>query len=324
MLAIDDVLAAQQVIAGRLHRTPLVGSAALSARIGAPLYLKLESWQKTGSFKPRGVLNKIAALSQAERDRGLVTASAGNHAQALAWAAGIEGIACTVVMPETAPAAKLAATQGYGGTIVLEPSTLTVFTRAQALAAEHGYTFVPPFDDPAIVAGQGTVGLEILDDLPDVGTVAVPIGGGGLLAGIALAIKSRRPGVRIVGVEPEGAAAMWRSRQTGKPARLDQVQTIADGLSAPFAGEIPFALVQEYVDDLVLVNDADILAAMTLILERCKLLVEPAGAAALAGLLSGLVKVQPQAPVAIILSGGNIDAARLAQLLRSSTSSKYA
>ena len=315
MVTIDDVLAAQQIIAGRLHRTPLIGSAALSARIGAPLFLKLESWQKTGSFKPRGVLNKIAALSRAERDRGLVTASAGNHAQALAWAAGIAGIACTVVMPETAPVAKLAATQGYGGTVVLEPSTLTVFTRAQALATEHGYTFVPPFDDPAIVAGQGTVGLEILDDLPDVGTVVVPIGGGGLIAGIALAIKSRRPGVRIVGVEPEGAAAMWRSRQTGQAARLDKIATIADGLSAPFAGELPFALVQQYVDDLVLVHDADILAAMTLILERCKLLVEPAGAAALAGLLSGAVKVQSQAPVAIILSGGNIDAARLAQLL---------
>jgi threonine dehydratase len=324
MLTIDDVLAAQQVIAGRLHRTPLIDSAALSARIGAPLYLKLESWQKTGSFKPRGVLNKIAALSQAERERGLVTASAGNHAQALAWAARAEGIACTVVMPETAPAAKLAATQGYGGTIVLEPSTLTVFTRAQALAAEHGYTFVPPFDDPAIVAGQGTVGLEILDDLPDVGTVVVPIGGGGLIAGIALALKSRRPGVRIVGVEPEGAAAMWRSRQTGQAARLDKIETIADGLSAPFAGELPFALVQQYVDDLVLVNDADILAAMTLILERCKLLVEPSGAAALAGLLSGGVKLQRQAPVAIILSGGNIDAARLAQLLTSSTSPRSA
>jgi threonine dehydratase len=247
----------------------------------------------------------------------LVTASAGNHAQALAWAAGAEGIACTVVMPETAPAAKLAATQGYGGKVVLEPSTLTVFTRAQALAAEHGYTFVPPFDDPAIVAGQGTVGLEILDDLPDVGTVVVPIGGGGLIAGIALAIKSRRPNVRIVGVEPEGAAAMWRSRQERQPARLDKIATIADGLTAPFAGEIPFALVQQYVDDLVLVNDAHILAAMALILERCKLLVEPSGAAALAGLLSGAAKVQPQAPVAIILSGGNIDAARLAQLLTS-------
>src|SRR5215207_4287289 len=252
MITIDNVLAAQQVIAERLHRTPLIGSAALSARMGAPVYLKLESWQKTGSFKPRGVLNKIAALSQDERNRGLVTASAGNHAQALAWAAAAEGIACTVVMPETSPAAKLAATQGYGGTIVLEPSTLTVFARAQALAAERGYTFVPPFDDPAIVAGQGTVGLEILDDLPDVGTVVVPIGGGGLLAGIALALKSRRPSVRVVGVEPEGAAAMWRSHQTGHAARLDKIETIADGLSAPFAGELPFALVQQYVDDLVL------------------------------------------------------------------------
>src|SRR6266536_3904918 len=287
MLTIDDVLAAQQVIAGRLHRTPLIGSAALSARVGAPLYLKLESWQKTGSFKPRGVLNKIAALSQPERDRGLVTASAGNHAQALAWAAAAEGVQCTVVMPQTAPAAKLAATQGYGGTIVLEPSTLTVFSRAQALAGEHGYTFVPPFDDPAIVAGQGTVGLEILEDLPDAGTIVVPIGGGGLIAGVALAIKSQRPNARIVGVEPEGAAAMWRSRQEGKAVRLDKVDTIADGLSAPFAGELPFAIVQQYVDDLVLVSDADIRAAMILLLERCKLLVEPGGAAGVAALLSG-------------------------------------
>jgi threonine dehydratase len=315
MLTIDDVLAARQVIAGRLHRTPLIQNTWLSKRIGASLYLKLENWQKTGSFKPRGVLNKIAALSQAERDRGLVTASAGNHAQALAWAAASEGLACTVVMPQTAPSAKLEATQGYGGAIVLEPSTLTVFARAQALVDEHGYTFVPPFDDSAIVAGQGTVGLEILDDLPDVGTIVVPIGGGGLIAGIALAIKSRRPAVRIVGVEPEGAAAMWRSRQTGQPERLDQIQTIADGLSAPFAGHIPFALVQQYVDDLALVSDADIRAAMALILERAKLLVEPAGATAVAALLSGAVNVAPQAPVVAILSGGNIDSARLATLL---------
>src|SRR5919205_1270183 len=173
MVTLDDVIGARQIIAGRLHRTPLVGSAALSARVGAPLHLKLENWQKTGSFKPRGVLNKIGALSQAERARGLVTASAGNHAQAL------------------------------------------------ALAAEHGYTFVPPFDDPAIVAGQGTVGLEILEDLPDVGTLVVPIGGGGLIAGIALAIKSQRPGGRIVGVEPMGAAKMWRSRKAGQAVHLD-------------------------------------------------------------------------------------------------------
>src|SRR6266511_3799583 len=314
MLTLDDVVTARQVIAGRLHRTPL------SAQVGARLYLKLENWQKTGSFKPRGVLNKIATLSPAERARGLVTASAGNHAQALAWAAAAEGVACTVVMPQTAPAAKLAATQGYGGTIVLEPSTLTVFSRAQALAGEHGYTFVPPFDDPAIVAGQGTVGLEILDDLPDAGTVVVPIGGGGLIAGIALAIKSQRPGVRLVGVEPAGAAKMWRSRQAGQAVRLDQIQTIADGLSAPFAGELPFALVQQYVDDLVLVDDADIQRAMTLILERCKLLAEPAGAAAVAALLCGAVGALAQEPVVAILSGGNVDAARLAQLLAPPTS----
>lgn len=315
MVTFDDVVAARQVIAGRLHRTPLIASAALSAQIGAPLYLKLESWQKTGSFKPRGVLNKIAALSQDERARGLVTASAGNHAQALAWAAAAAGVGCTVVMPETAPAAKLAATRGYGGTVVLEPSTLTVFARAQALAAEHGYTLIPPFDDPAIVAGQGTVGLEILDDLPDVGTVVVPIGGGGLIAGIAAAIKSQRPNVRLVGVEPTGAPKMWRSRQEGRAVRLEQIQTIADGLSAPFAGEITFGLVQQYVDDLVLVDDLAIRQAMALILERCKLLAEPAGAAALAALISGTIRLADQAPVVVILSGGNVDAARLAQLL---------
>jgi len=315
MVTLDDVLAAQRLITGRLHRTPLAGSAMLSARIDAPLYLKLESWQKTGSFKPRGVLNKIAALSEAERARGLITASAGNHAQALAWAAAAEGLACTVVMPETAPATKVEATRGYGATIVFEPTTLTVFERANALSAEHGYTFVPPFDDPAIVAGQGTVGLEILEDLPDIGTVLVPIGGGGLIAGIALAVKSRRPDARVVGVEPEGAAAMWRSRQQGRPVRLDKVATIADGLSAPFAGELTFALVQQYVDDLVLVSDADIRAAMALILERCKLLAEPAGAAAIAALLGGAVQIHPGAPVAAVLSGGNVDAGRLAELL---------
>ena len=315
MVTLDDVLSAQQVIAGRVHRTPLVGSAALSARIGAPLYLKLENWQKTGSFKPRGVLNRIATLSRAERERGLVTASAGNHAQALAWAAAAEGLPCTVVMPETAPAAKIDATRGYGGTVVFEPSTLTVFQRALALVDEHGYTFIPPFDHPAIVAGQGTVGLEILEDLPDAGTVVVPIGGGGLIAGVALAIKSQRPNARLVGVEPEGAAAMWRSRQEGKAVRLDKVDTIADGLSAPFAGEVPFAIVQQYVDDLVLVSDADIRAAMILLLERCKLLVEPGGAAGVAALLSGAAKTQPGAPVVAILSGGNVDATRLAKLL---------
>ena len=315
MLTLDDVLAAQRVIAGRLHRTALLRSAALSTRVGAPLYLKLENMQKTGSFKPRGVLNRIAALSGDERARGLITASAGNHAQALAWAAAAEGLPCTVVMPETAPAAKIAATRGYGATIVFEPSTLTVFERANALVAEYGATFVPPFDDPWVVAGQGTVGLELLEDLPDMSTVVVPIGGGGLIAGVALAIKSQRPDVQIVGVEPEGAAAMWRSREAGQPVRLETVATIADGLSAPFAGALPFALVQRYVDDVVLVDDAAIREAMILILERTKLLAEPGGAAGVAALLSGAIRPQSGAPVIAILSGGNVDAGRLAALL---------
>ncbi|MDQ5850506.1 MAG: pyridoxal-phosphate dependent enzyme [Chloroflexota bacterium] len=315
MVTLEDVVAARQVIAGQLHRTPLASSATLGARIGAPLYLKLENWQKTGSFKPRGVLTKIVMLSAAQRERGLVTASAGNHAQAVAWAAAAAGLSCTVAMPQTAPAAKVAATEGYGGTVVFEPSTLTVISRAQSLAAERGYTFVPPFDDAAIIAGQGTVGLEILEDLPEAGMVVVPIGGGGLIAGIAVAIKSQRPGMRIVGVEPEGAAAMWRSRQAGQPVRLDRVETIADGLAAPFAGELTFPLVQRYVDDVVLVTDADLRTALRLILERCKLLVEPAGAAAIAALLAGAVQVQPDVPVVAILSGGNVDVSRLAQLL---------
>jgi threonine dehydratase len=315
MVTLDDVIAAREVIAGRVHRTPVVGSAALSAQVGAPLYFKLENWQKTGSFKPRGVLTKIAQLTPDERARGLVTASAGNHAQAVAWAAQAAGLACTVVMPEVAPAAKIAATQGYGGTIVFEPSTLTVFQRAQALVDEHGYTFIPPFDDPAIIAGQGTVGLEILEDLPDAGTIVVPIGGGGLLAGVALVIKRLRPDIRIVGVEPEGAAVMWRSREAGHPVRLDRIQTIADGLAAPFAGEITFPLVQQYVDDLVIVRDADIRAALVLILERCKLLVEPAGATGLAALLTGAVQVAADRPVVAILSGGNIDTVRLTRVL---------
>ncbi len=315
MVTVDDVRAAAQTIAGRLHRTPLLGSQTLAERIGAPLYLKLENLQKTGSFKVRGVLAKVASLTTIERGSGLVGASAGNHAQALAWAARAEGIRSTVVMPETAPAAKLEATRSYGARVILEPNTLTVISRALELAAEHGYTFVHPFDDPAVVAGQGTVGLEILDDLPDVGTVVVPVGGGGLIAGVALAIKSQRPGVRIVGVEPEGAASMWRSRQVGQPARLDAIETIADGLAAPFAGDLTFALVQRYVDDLVLVSDVEIRAAMALLLERSKVLAEPAGAAAIAALLSGAARIQQDMPVVAIVSGGNVDVGRLAHLL---------
>jgi threonine dehydratase len=315
MVNLGDVTAAQRAIAGRVHRTPLVSSAALSTMIDAPLSLKLECWQKTGSFKPRGVLNKLRALSAEERGRGLVTASAGNHAQALAWAAGAEGIPCTVVMPATAPQAKVDATRGYGATIVHEPDVLRLFDRVNELVAARGLTFVHPFDDAAVLAGQGTVGLEILEDLPETGTVVIPIGGGGLIAGMAVALKERKPGLRIVGVEPEGAASMWRSRQSGRPERLEKVDTIADGLGAPYAGELAFSLVQRYVDDLVLVTDSELRRAMVLLLERCKVLAEPAGAAGVAALLAGKASVHPGSPVVAVISGGNIDAGRLARLL---------
>lgn len=315
MVTLDQIKAAQQTIGGRIHRTPMVSSATLSERFGAPMWLKLENLQKTGSFKPRGVLNKIASLTPEERARGLVAASAGNHAQAVAWAARAAGLTCTLVMPETAPAAKFEATRGYGGIILTEPSTLTLFDRVAALVEEHGYTFVPPFDDERIIAGAGTVGLEILEDLPDTGTVIVPIGGGGLLAGIAVAVKQQRPNVRVIGVEPEGAAVMWHSLQSHKPERLQRLETIADGLSAPFAGVLNYEIIEHYVDDVVLVTDAAIRDAMILLLERCKVVAEPSGAAGVAALLAAKAHVGGDGPVVALVSGGNTDAVRLAQLL---------
>ncbi|MFN8473340.1 MAG: threonine/serine dehydratase [Anaerolineae bacterium] len=315
MVTLDDVVAAQKTIAGRVHRTPLVSSGALSERVGAPLYLKLENWQKTGSFKVRGVLNKLRTLTAEDRARGMVTASAGNHAQALAWAAQAEGVPCTVVMPESAMPAKLAAVRGYGASVVLESTVMRVIERAKELAQEQGMTYIPPFDDPAIIAGAGTTGLEIVEDLPDVGTVVVGIGGGGLIAGVAVAVKTFHPRVRVIGVEPEGAPSMKRSLEVGHPVRLDSVNTIADGLAPPYAGAPNFEIVRQYVDDVVLVNDTAIRDAMVLILERTKLLAEPSGAAATAALLNGAATFNPDAPVVSIVSGGNVGADRLAQLI---------
>ncbi|HLI50963.1 MAG TPA: threonine/serine dehydratase [Thermomicrobiaceae bacterium] len=313
-VTLDEVIAAQRSIAGKVHRTPLVGSTALGDLAGAPLFLKLECWQKTGSFKVRGALTKIATLSDDERARGLVTCSAGNHAQGVAYAAAAAGLPCTVVMPAEAPKTKIAATRGYGAHLELVAERSQLFPRALEIAEQTGATFIQPFDDPAIVAGQGTVGLEVLDDLPEAATVIVPIGGGGLISGVALAVKSRKPDIRVFGVEPEGAPSMYRSRNEGQAVHLDSVNTIADGLTAPFAGELNYRIVERYVDDLVLVTDDDIRRAMFLILERCKILAEPAGAAPLAALLSGKVG-RVRGPVVLIVSGGNTDVATLGKLL---------
>ena len=315
MVSLSDVYAAREVIGNKLVRTPLLHNEALSARLGRPVYLKLENLQKTGSFKPRGVFTKIAALSDEEMALGLITISAGNHAQALAYAARAGGLHCTVVMPATAQATKVANTRGYGAEVILHPDHITLLERMQAEQEAHGYVFVPPFDDPYIIAGQGTVGLEIMEDLPDAAAVIVPVGGGGLISGIATAVKGIRPATRVSGVEPEGAPAMFNSLADGHAVHLDRVSTIADGLAAPFAGELTYSVVRELVDEVVLVSDAQIAAAVPALVESARIVPEPAGAAALGALLAGRVTLPPEGPLVVIVSGGNIDLARLATLL---------
>ncbi|HMA37762.1 MAG TPA: threonine/serine dehydratase [Chloroflexia bacterium] len=315
MVDLNGIYAARDVIRGKLVRTPLLFSEALSERVGRPLYFKLENLQQTGSFKPRGVLTKIARLSAAEKARGLVTISAGNHAQALAYAARAAGVRCTVVMPVGAPATKIANTQAYGATVILHPDRVTLLDRCRQEQEAHGYVYISPFDDPDIIAGQGTVGLEILEDLPEAAAIVVPIGGGGLIAGIAVAARGILPDLYILGVEPEGAPAMVRSLQAGHAVHLDQIQTIADGLAAPFAGELNYAIVRDLVDAVVLVTDEEIAAAIPPLIEWLKVVPEPAGAAALAALLTGKGTLPPGGPVVVIVSGGNLDLARLAGFL---------
>lgn len=314
MIELNDILAARQRIAGRVARTPLLSAASLGAMGGVRLHLKAELFQKTGSFKVRGVVNKLLAMDPAERSRGLVSLSAGNHAAALAWGATATGTRATIVMPQTAVPFKIEATKGYGGEVVLTDGSL--LDAALGLKQDRGLIMVHPFDDPLIMAGQGTIGLEILEDLPDVDAVLVPVGGGGLVAGIAAAVKAQRPAARVIGVEPTGADIVYRSLKAGKPLRLDgRPTTIADGLAAPFAGEHTQAQIARDVDQVVLVEDDAILHALKVIMQRAKLVVEPAGAAAVAALLAKAVELPPQSRVVCVISGGNVDSALLRKIL---------
>lgn len=314
-VSLDDIRAARERIMPRLHRTPMLHSQTLSEMTHTDLGMKAEIFQRTGSFKSRGALNAAMQLTHEQKARGVVTLSAGNHGQGIAFAASLVGTRAVVFMPETAVPTKVEAIKGYGAEARFTPTMEGIFPLMEAYQEEHGLTFIAPFSDPAIVAGQGVVGLEILEDEPDVDTVVVPIGGGGLIAGIAVAIKSQRPDVRIIGVEPEGACVVSRSLQSGKPEQADYINTIADGLTAPFAGELTQAIIEHYVDDVILVTDDDIVDALRLILTRAKVLVEPAGAAATAALLTGKVTAREGGKVVTLLSGGNIDAARLKSLL---------
>lgn len=306
---------ARERIRHRVHLTPVFSATLLGRRAGVRLFLKCENLQKTGSFKVRGVLNKLLQLEPEERGRGVVTVSAGNHAQALAWGSRAAGIDCTVVMPEDASRTKVAASRGYGARVVLHGDVFGAFEKARALADEEGRTFVHPFDDPAIVAGQGTIGLELSEQAPDATAVVVPIGGGGLIGGIATALKLYGRPLRVYGVEPEGAAAMRRSLDAGRPVRLEAVDTIADGLASPMAGELTYELVRRHVDDVVTVTDGEISRALGEILGWTKLLAEPAGAAAVAALLAGRLPLAEDERVVCLLSGGNVDLDRLKALL---------
>jgi threonine dehydratase len=316
VVTLTHIQDARAAIADRIHRTPLLSSRSIGARIGASAYLKAEPFQRTGSFKVRGVFNRLRLMSPEQRRAGVIGWSAGNHAAALAYAANTLGIPCTVVMPESAVKSKVEACKSYGAEIVQHGVGMETYNRMQQLREEKSLTLVHPFDDLEVIAGAGTIGLEILDDLPHVDVIVVPVGGGGLISGIATAIKSIRPQTKVYGVEPEGAAGLTAALREGKVVRLERTQTIADGLAAPFTGDNALKHVHAFVDDVVLVNDDEIAAALRYMLERTKVLVEPAGAAATAALLMNRIPLSAHAHVVAIASGGNVDASRLREILQ--------
>ena len=310
-----DVEAAAAVLDGVVRSTPLWHSRGLAERVGGPVWLKCENLQRTGSFKIRGAYTRISRLTAEERARGVVAASAGNHAQGVALAAQLLGARATVFMPETAPLPKVAATRAYGAEIHLGGQTLTdALAAAQEHARETGAVFIHPFDHVDVIAGQGTVGLEVLDECPDVRTVVVCAGGGGLVSGIAAAVRDRRPDVRIVAVQAETAACLPGSLEAGRPVVLDTMATMADGIAVAAPVDLTLAHVSELVDEVRTVSEEDLSRALLFCLERAKLVVEPAGVAAVAAVLAEPKAFEP--PVVVVVSGGNIDPVLLLKVVQ--------
>ena len=306
LVSLDDIYAARELLDGIIRRTPMEPCRPLEGKLGGPTWLKCENLQRAGAYKVRGALVRMSRLSPEERSRGVVAASAGNHAQGVAVAAGMLGIHATVFMPLGAPLPKVAATKGYGAKVQLVGTTVDESLVAAAeYAAETGAIFIHPFDHKDVIAGQGTVALEILEQVPDVKTIVAGIGGGGLISGIAVAAKALKPDIRVIGVQAAGAASMAASLSAGKPVRIDRLSTVADGIAVGRPGDVTFAHVNALVDDVVTVTDEDISRALLMLLERCKLVAEPAGSAAVAALLAGVAHAEP--PVVAVLSGGNID-----------------
>ncbi len=323
-LSIDRVREAASFLEGRVHRTPLLSSATAARIVEAArgvrladgrVYAKAEHLQLTGSYKVRGATFRIASLSADERAAGVIAISAGNHAAAVAVASGLLGVHAVVVMPAGAVRTKVDACRAYGAEVILRGAdTSEAWAEMERIRDERGLTFIHPFDHPTSIAGQGTVGLELIEDLPDVDVVVVPIGGGGLACGVAAAVKQLRPGARVYGVEPEGSDALRLGLAAGQPVPV-RATSVADGLNAPFAGEWTIALARRYLDDIVLLTDPEILSGVRFAAERMKQVLEPAGGAALAAVLHGRVPLRHGERVAVILSGGNVALERLGALL---------
>jgi threonine dehydratase len=316
----DDVVAARELLRDVISLTPVLHSRVLSEILGGPVYLKCENLQRTGSFKVRGAYVRIARLSDAERSRGVVAASAGNHAQGVAFAAGILGAKATVVMPESAPLPKVEATQGYGADVILHGHNVEdALDEALRFAERTGSVFIHPFDHPDVIAGQGTVGYEVIEQCPQVRTIVIPAGGGGLAAGVAVAVKSLDPAIRVVGVQAEAVAPLPASLKAGHPVPITPRPTMADGIAVSRPGNIAVGILAKLADGIVTVTEESLSRALLLCLERAKEVVEPAGAAAVAAVMEHPAEFEP--PVVVLLSGGNIDPLLLSKLLRYGLSS---
>jgi threonine dehydratase len=317
VISLDDVYRARERIGDRLHRTPMLSSATLSKQVGADVRFKAELLQRTGAFKPRGVLNKLATLTEDEKKRGVISISAGNHAQALAYASAVEGIDALVVMWQTASPMKISAARGYGATIDTEAADIpSAFDRLEELIESTGRTLVHPYDDPYVMAGQGTVGLEMLEDAPEADVVLVQVGGGGLISGIATAVKGLRPDARVIAIEPERSPALHESLKAREPVTVE-AKSIADGLNGPYAGANCVQVCLELGVESVLVTEAALEEAFRFMYGRMKLACEVAGAATAAALLSGAFVPEPGQTVAAVVSGGNVAPKTAAAILGS-------
>lgn len=315
MIALKDILEARDILKGVISKTGLVYNKTFSDVIGASVYLKTENLQKTGSFKLRGAYNKIAHLDEVEKKKGVVASSAGNHAQGVAFAARNFSIKATIVMPRHAPISKVVATENYGANVILHGEIYDEAARkAEEIQQKTGAVFIHPFDDPMVIAGQGTVGLEILEELPDVDVIVVPVGGGGLISGIAMAAKHIKPDVKIIGVQAQNAPSMYESFKKGGIVKTSCSTSIADGISVKVPGKLTFDIIKSYVDDIVTVDEDQIAEAILMLLEKAKIVSEGAGAVSMAALLNGLIDVKGKNVVSII-SGGNIDVNILSQVM---------